>query len=110
MKDSEYFETMLRLALGVETILEEMNEAFNECDNGERLSKEITDKFKKLHNKTLEQRKLLPESNIIPIECALLLDLRNAIEFICKKKYVTEHDKALMLDICKHIHRIFKNI
>lgn len=110
MNDYEYFYTMLRLSLGVETILEEMDEAFNKCNDGERLSKEITDKFKRIHDKTLEQRKLFPESNVVPVECAILLNLRNAIEFICKKKYVTEHDKALMLDICKHIHRIFKNI
>lgn len=109
MSDFEYFEMMLRLALGVETILEEMNEAFNKCDNGKRLSKEITDKFKKLHNQTLEQRKLFPELTMVPLECAILVDMDNAIKTISKKKYVTEHDRVLLLDINKHIKRIIKN-
>lgn len=106
MKD---FETMLRLALGVETILEELNEALNECDDGKRLSKEITDKFKKLNKQTLEQRKLFPELTMVPLECAVLVDIDNAIKAISKKKYVTEHDKALLSDINKHIKRIIKN-
>lgn len=110
MNDFEYFEMMLKLALGVETIFEELEEALNKCNDGEKIGEAITDKFKKLHGRTIEQRKLLPETNVIPIECVILLDLRNAIEFTCKKKYVKEHDKTLLLDISKHIYRIFKNI
>lgn len=109
MTDYEYFQMMLRLTLGVETILEEMNEAFNKCDKGERLSKEITEKFKKLHNQTLEQRKLFPELTMVPLECAILVDMDNAIKAISKKKYVTVHDRTLLLDINKHIGRIIKN-
>lgn len=110
MNDFEYFGMTTRFCAGIETILQEMKETFDKCDNGEKIGKAIVDKFKKLNIQSREQRELFPELTIIPIECVILVDLRDAIKFISKKKYVTEHDKVLLLNICKLIDRVYKNI
>lgn len=112
MKD---FETMLHLTLGIsrgiEGIFFELEEVlFSKCDNEKRINKEVTDKFNKLHKQSLEQRELFPELNIIPLHCVILVDIKDAIKFVSKKKYVTEHDKALLLKTNELINKVYKYI
>lgn len=108
MNNKKDFEAKQMLVEEYPKVLNEIQVALNKCEDGRNIYNALFNKFKRLYNSTLKQKRTFPELNMTPAEFDRLSDLERATKYVIKKVEMSDNDKAILKELCAYINSALK--